>query len=220
MRRLLVIAWLLFLIPLPNAFAGQTCDTVYVSVKKLPVHKSPDGYSPVVAILPFGYKVRALEYIDYRPLPKSTQPPAWTKRRERKLEKLKERDSPLDRAKIKKLEKELAEGKMLPVWIRTQKGYVHYQGTVPEHKWGDQFEDKAKERVKEWAITKGKRGFSENENSNEDLVAMRGLAGKAMAANPDYKALDAMLGKNQCYDFYNKYSKFREQGELGEYKKD
>jgi hypothetical protein len=201
------------------ALAERPGDTVYVGVLKLPVHQRADGYSPVVGVLSFGDTVMVLEFIDYYPLPKSTQPPAWRGKREREIAEMVERDSPLDRKKIVRLRKELAEGKQVPTWIRIEGGFVHYQGTVPLYKWSGQNEPEAQKLVNEWAVTRGKRGFSENEQNTSDVVAMKGLAGKAVAAAPDYGKLDAYLADAECYDFLRAYEKFRRQGGLGEYKK-
>lgn len=219
MRRVVVGICFSIMLLASSALAERPGETVYVGVKKLPVHQDACGYSPVVQVLSFGDAVTAIEFIGYCPLPKSTQPPAWRKRRERELQTLEERNSPLDRDKIETLRKELAEGKTQPTWIRTDGGFIHYQGTVPEYKKDVQDEDAARKRVNEWAITKGKRGFSENENNTSDVVAMKGLAGKAVAAAPDFKALDAFLAADGCYDFMQEYAQFRRQGELGEFRK-
>lgn len=220
MRRVVAgICFSIMLVVSTLALAERPGETVYVAVKRLPVHQDACGYSPVVTVLSFGDAVTAIEFIGYRPLPKSTQPPSWRKRRERELHELEELNSQLDRGKIETLRKELAEGKMEPTWIRVDGGFIHYQGTVPEYKKDVQDEDAARKRVNEWAITKGKRGFSENENNTSDVVAMKGLAGKAVAAAPDFKTLDAFLAADGCYDFMQEYAQFRKQGELGEFRK-
>lgn len=217
MNKILVVC-IVIMVLASSALAERPGDTVYVGVKMLPVHQDSCGYSPVVGVLSFGEAVTAIEFIGYCPLPKSTQPPAWRKRRERELHTLEKLNSPLDRAKMQSLRKELAEGKKQPTWIKIEGGYIHYQGTVPAHKKDVQDEDKARKRVEEWAITKGKRGFSENESNTHDVVAMKGLAGKAVAAAPDYKTLDTFLAADDRYDFMQEYAQFRRLGELGEYK--
>jgi len=102
----------------------------------------------------------------------------------------------------------------LPVWAKTQDGYISFKCLVSE----EDFKNiqKGDVRKKSGSDNKiAKKGFSESESG--DSVAMKGAAGSAKMGRSNYQALNNLSN----YYFENpvlEFEAFRKEAKLGEYR--
>jgi len=115
--------------------------------------------------------------------------------------------------RVEVIQKSNTEGS-LPVWAKTQEGYVSFKCLVSEEDFKNiQKGDIRKSSGNDTKIAK--KGFSESESG--DGVAMKGAAGSAKMGRANYQAL-SKLSNYYVANPIVEFEAFRKEAKLGEYK--
>lgn len=186
------------------AAAPEIGDTCYVSSRRLPLHQSPNGYSEVLCLLPFGTPATVTSVV----VPVAAPVPNESAKGKGKGKGAKAQTPPAAWLKVQAAGED---GSL-------KEGYVPARCMVTERILRRQDPDRALTKVQNRKSDGAGKGFSETEEG--DLQALKGMGGQAQAsgAGGDHAGMDALLAAPAEYDPKDAYAEFRQQGGLAEYR--